>query len=1007
MKSRFGAILALVVAIAMVLSGCATPATATPKAAQGATEPTPQAEVKTYVVATDAAFPPMEFVDENKNITGFDIDLLNAIADEMGFKVEYKNTAWDGIFAGLESGDYDAIISAVTIREDRQEKYDFTDPYINAGQAIVVTVDNTTITGKADLEGKVIGTQIGTTGTYTAQEIANATVKEYDTIDLAFMDLVGGLVDAVIVDTPVAADFALTSDEYAGKLKIVGEPITEEYYGALVKKGENADFIAAFNEGLAKIKASGKYDEIYAKWIGGATSTAESTETSASGVPPSPGVPIKIAILAPFSGDVKTFGESTRDGIMMAIDEATAAGWQIETVMEDSKCDPQEAANAANKVIFENGVHYILGEVCSSASTPVSEIAEANGVVMVTGPSTSEVITVNEDGSTKDYVFRACFIDPFQGRVMAQVAVNDLGAKTAGVLYDVGNDYTKGLSAAFIKTFTELGGQIVVEETYTKDDTDFSAILGKVAAANPDVLFLPDYYAKNNLIAAQAKEKGITATFLGGDGWDSPDLAIEYFEGGYFSNHYSPEDPRPILQNFVAAYKAKYGSTPDSFATLGYDAARVLLQGISEAGVDDPSVVKDTLAKIKYEGVSGTITYDAQHNPVKNAAVIKIENGKQTFFKSVAPTGASESTTGTESTTAAVPKAIGVPIKIAVLAPLSGDVKTFGESTRNGALMAFEEAKAAGWEIEPIIADSKCDPQEAANAANKVVFEDGVHYILGEVCSSASIPISEIAEANGVVQVTPASTSMTVTLNDDDSTKEYVYRACFTDPFQGRVMAQVAIDDLGAKTAGVLYDVGNDYTKGLAEAFIKTFTELGGKIVVEETYTKDDTDFSAVLGKVAAADPDVLFLPDYYAKNNLIAAQAKEKGITATFLGGDGWDSPDLAIEYFEGGYFSNHYSPEDPRPVLQAFVAAYKAKYGSTPDALATLGYDAARLLLQGISEAGVDDPEAVKDALANIKYEGVSGTITYDEQHNPIKNAAVNKIVNGKPVFFKSVAP
>ncbi len=1000
MKSKLGAILATILAIALVLSGCTTPTPAAPAGSQAATA-TPAAEAKTFVVATDAAFPPMEFVDENKNIVGFDIDLLNAIAAEMGFAVEYKNTAWDGIFAGLESGDYDAIISAVTIREDRQAKYDFSEPYVNAGQAIVVTIDDDTVADEADLEGKVIGTQIGTTGAFAAQEISGATVKEYDTIDLAFMDLITGGVEVVIVDTPVAADFAMASQEYAGKLKIVGEPITEEFYGALVNKGQNADFVDMFNEGLAKLKASGKYDEIYAKWLGG-DGAAPAASTSA--VPPSPGVPIKVAILAPLSGDVKTFGESTRNGAMMVFEEAIAAGWEIEAVLADSKCDPQEAANAANKVVFEDGVNYIIGEVCSAASIPISEIAEANGVVQISPTSTNPTVTINEDGSTKDYVFRACFIDPFQGSVMAQTAV-DLGASTAAVLYDVGNDYTKGLAEFFMATFTELGGSIVAEETYTKDDTDFSAILGKVAAADPDVLFLPDYYAKNNLIAAQALEKGITATFLGGDGWDSPDLDIDKFEGGYFSNHYSPEDPRPVLQSFVAAYEAKYGAVPDALATLAYDAARLLLQGISEAGVDDPAVVKDALAAITYDGVSGTITYDEQHNPIKNAAIIKIEGGVPKFFKSVAPAGAPSP--ATDENASVVPPAPGVPIKLAILAPLSGDVKTFGESTREGVLMAIEEAVAAGWEIETVQEDSKCDPQEAANAANKVVFEDEVHYIIGEVCSGASIPVSEIAEANSVVMVTGPSTSEVVTVNEDGSTKEYAFRACFIDSFQGTVMAQFAAEELNAKTAGVLYDVGNDYTKGLAAAFISTFTELGGTIVAEETYTKDDTDFSGILGKVAVAQPDVLFLPDYYAKNNLIAAQALEKGITATFIGCDGWDSPDLDIDKFEGGYFTNHYSPEDPRPILQQFVAAYKAKYGAVPESFAVLGYDATRLLLQAISEAGVDDPAVVKDALAAITYDGVSGTITYDEQHNPIKNAAIIKIEGGVPKFFKSVAP
>jgi branched-chain amino acid transport system substrate-binding protein len=632
MKPKWSTWLAILMVAAMVLSGCTTPQTTTTPETATEVPATAVAEVKTYVVATDAAFPPMEFVDADKAISGFDIDLLGAIAETMGFKVEWKNTAWDGIFAGLESGDYDAIMSSVTIRDDRAEKYDFSEPYINAGQAIVVLADNAEIMSKDDLVGRKIGAQIGTTGAFAVEEIENTTLSEYDTIDLALLDLVGGKIEAVVVDVPVAADYALASEQFAGKLKIVGNAITEEFYGALVNKGKNPEFITMFNEGLQKVKDSGKYDEIYTKWISGEGTAAPVT----SNVAPAPGFPVKIAILAPLSGDVKTFGESTRDGALMAFEEAKAVGWEIEPVIEDSRCDAQEAANAANKVIFEDQVHYIIGEVCSSASIPVSEIAEANKVLQISPTSTNPAVTINEDGSDKAYVFRACFLDPFQGEVVASLAM-ELGAKSAAVLFDVGNDYVKGLAEYFKASFEEMGGTVAVYEAYNKEDTDFSAILGKVATAAPDVIFLPDYYNKNNLIAAQIKEKGIKATLLGADGWDSPELQLDLFEGGYFSNHYSPADPRPVVQNFVAAYTAKYGAAPDALATLAYDAAKILLQSISEAGVDDASVVKDFMSALVYEGVSGNISFNEFGDPVKTAAIIKIEGGKTVFYKFVAP----------------------------------------------------------------------------------------------------------------------------------------------------------------------------------------------------------------------------------------------------------------------------------------------------------------------------------------------------------------------------------
>lgn len=245
---------------------------ATMLAACGSTAPATSApQAKKFVIATDAQFPPMEFVDDSKQIVGFDIDLMNAIAAAQGFQVEFKNTAWDGIFAGLEGGAYDAIMSAVTITDERKQKYDFSDPYVNAGQIVVVRGDDTAVTGPDSLGGKTVGAQIGTTGAFAIQKIAGATLKEYDSIDLAMLDLANKNIDAVVVDTPVAADYVLNSVTFKGKLKMVGKAFTDEYYGVVVRKGDPTGLTALFNAGLKAVKDSGKYDAIYTQWLGGAS----------------------------------------------------------------------------------------------------------------------------------------------------------------------------------------------------------------------------------------------------------------------------------------------------------------------------------------------------------------------------------------------------------------------------------------------------------------------------------------------------------------------------------------------------------------------------------------------------------------------------------------------------------------------------------------------------------------------------------------------------------------
>lgn len=363
---------------------------------------------------------------------------------------------------------------------------------------------------------------------------------------------------------------------------------------------------------------------------------------------PAQAADIKVAVLAPLSGANPTFGTSTKEGALMAIEEWNAKGGvlgkQITPIVEDSSCTPDGGTNAANKVINQDNVHYIVGEVCSKATIAIAQIANAKGVLEISPTSTNTSVTVGEDGKTKDFIFRACFIDPFQGEVAANFAINSLKFKTAFVLSDQGNDYVKGLAEAFTKSFTELGGTVVGTESYNGNtDKDFSAILAKVADAKPDMVYLPDYYQVVSLVTKQAKEKGITAPFMGGDGWDSSDLDLASADGGYYTNHYSPDSTDAAVVNFVKAYGEKYKDdkgnpkVPDALAALAYDATNIMIQSIANAGEDDAAKAKDAMAAIKFQGVSGSITYDAQHNPVKSAVILQVKDGKVVFNSVVNP----------------------------------------------------------------------------------------------------------------------------------------------------------------------------------------------------------------------------------------------------------------------------------------------------------------------------------------------------------------------------------
>ena len=352
-------------------------------------------------------------------------------------------------------------------------------------------------------------------------------------------------------------------------------------------------------------------------------------------------------------------------------------------------------------------------------------------------------------------------------------------------------------------------------------------------------------------------------------------------------------------------------------------------------------------------------------------------------------------------------KEAGIPV--GQFASLTGAQATFGQSTDKGVQMALEEINSSGGvlgqPIRLITKDNQSKPGETSTAVRELITRDKVMALIGEVASGRSLEAAPIAQRNGIPMISPASTNEKVT-----ETGDHIFRVCFIDPFQGTVCAKFA-KKLGATKAAILVDVSKDYSLGLAKSFKKEFEDKGGTITGQQSYSGGDKDFSAQLTAIKGANPEVVFLPAYYTEAPLIIRQARQLGITVPFIGGDGWDSPELVQvggAAVEGCYFSNHFSNQSTDPKVVAFVQSYRKKYGDDPDAMVALGYDALYLLADAMKRAGTTDPAKVTEAIAATKdFPGITGKITLDEHRNPNKPAVMLQIKNGKFSFVESVAP
>ncbi|HEX5657499.1 MAG TPA: ABC transporter substrate-binding protein [Polyangiales bacterium] len=340
------------------------------------------------------------------------------------------------------------------------------------------------------------------------------------------------------------------------------------------------------------------------------------------------------------TGSMATFGESSARGAQIAVDEANAKGGllgrPIELVVLDDQGRSEEVGNAVSRLIDVNGAAAIMGEVASTLSLVAGRICQRRKVPMVSPSSTNTKVT-----QVGDYVFRACFLDPFQGYAMAKFARENLKLSKVAILKDVRNDYSVGLSKAFYEAFIKLGGQIVAQESYSAGDTEFSAQLTKVKALEPEGLYVPGYYTEVGGIARQARRLGIKGPLMGGDGWESPELRNiggADIVGSYYSNHFASDAPSDRAQSFIKIWRDKYGTAAPALGALGYDGTLMIIDAIRRANSTEPTKLRDALAATKdLDAVSGKVTLDPNRNPVKPAVVVRVTDDGEVFEAEIPP----------------------------------------------------------------------------------------------------------------------------------------------------------------------------------------------------------------------------------------------------------------------------------------------------------------------------------------------------------------------------------
>ena len=363
---------------------------------------------------------------------------------------------------------------------------------------------------------------------------------------------------------------------------------------------------------------------------------------------PSGDRPIRVAVLTPMTGELATFGEIVRNGITLAFDEwnerGGVNGQPIQWVLEDTRCDPLEARRAAERVILEQDVRFIVGGVCSESAIPIARVADERGALFISATATHPLVTVDSSGKTRALVFRASYAYPYQGRAAARFALDELGARRAAVLVDPSNDLVRSAADEFSAAFRTGGGQVLATPTYARgmlsgasQGAEFDALVAQAIQMQPDVLYVPDAYPVANRVGSRIQEQDLRPALIGSEVWDNGALNLEALEGAYFTLHYFRENPDPAAEAWQERYVSAFALRPDTLAALGYDAAGLLASAMERADGLSPGAAAHSLEALDYQGVTGSWRFDAQHNPLKPVVVVRIQRGEVVFHTAVRP----------------------------------------------------------------------------------------------------------------------------------------------------------------------------------------------------------------------------------------------------------------------------------------------------------------------------------------------------------------------------------